>query len=217
MTFLCIFTAWLFTLCLHEFSHAYVAYHAGDHSVKDKGYLSFNPLRYTHPVMSIVFPLIILAMGGIALPGGAVYIDRTRLRTRKWESLVSLAGPISNLCVAGLLSLAFITGFYERLGTQTFWAGYAFFIFIQVMAAVLNLLPVPPLDGYGAIEPWLDWRTRLKLQPLRNYGILILFLLLWFFEPFYRLFYAVIMIISSGVLRVPRELIIEGLNNFRLF
>jgi Zn-dependent protease len=65
ITFLVVLVGWIFSLCLHEFSHALVAYYGGDTSVRDKGYLTFNPLKYTHPLYSIVLPLLFLVMGGI--------------------------------------------------------------------------------------------------------------------------------------------------------
>ena len=105
MTFTIVFFGWIFSLCLHEFSHALVAYLGGDYTVREKGYLSFNPLKYTHPLFSIVLPLLFLMMGGIGLPGGAVYIERWRIRNRFMLSLMSLAGPLSNLLVAIVLGL----------------------------------------------------------------------------------------------------------------
>jgi Zn-dependent protease len=105
MTFTIVFFGWIFSLCLHEFSHALVAYYGGDHTVREKGYLTFNPLKYTHPVFSIVLPLLFLFMGGIGLPGGAVYIERWRIRNRYWLSAMSLAGPFSNLVFAIILGL----------------------------------------------------------------------------------------------------------------
>src|ERR671923_1324225 len=105
LTFLIVLVGWIFSLCLHEFSHALVAYYGGDHTVREKGYLTFNPLKYTHPVFSIVLPLLFLVMGGIGLPGGAVYIERWRIRNRFVLSLMSLAGPLSNLLVAIVLGL----------------------------------------------------------------------------------------------------------------
>ena len=97
MTFLIVLAGWIFSLCLHEFSHALVAYRGGDYTVKEKGYLSFNPLKYTHPIFSIVLPIIFLLLGGIGLPGGAVYIETWRIRDRRILSLMSLAGPASVL------------------------------------------------------------------------------------------------------------------------
>ena len=64
-TFVFIFVAWVFSLCLHEFSHAAVAYVGGDVTVKDKGYITMNPLKYTDPFLSIGLPLIFLLIGGI--------------------------------------------------------------------------------------------------------------------------------------------------------
>ena len=81
MTFAIVLFGWIFSLCLHEFSHALVAYYGGDYTVREKGYLTFNPLKYTHPVFSIILPLVFLLLGGIGLPGGAVYIERWRSAT----------------------------------------------------------------------------------------------------------------------------------------
>ena len=105
MTFILVLIGWLLSLCLHEFAHAFVAYQGGDYTVKEKGYLTFNPLKYTHPVYSLLLPLLFLAMGGIGLPGGAVYIERWRLRGPRWETAVSLAGPAMNALVAVILGL----------------------------------------------------------------------------------------------------------------
>ena len=75
MTFIVVLVGWIFSLCLHEFSHALVAYYGGDTTVREKGYLTFNPLKYTHPVYSLLLPMLFLLLGGIGLPGGAVYIE----------------------------------------------------------------------------------------------------------------------------------------------
>jgi Zn-dependent protease len=72
---------WIFSVCLHEFGHAWVAYKGGDVTVRDKGYLTFNPLKYTDPVFSFILPILFMALGGIGLPGGAVYINRHLLRS----------------------------------------------------------------------------------------------------------------------------------------
>jgi len=84
---------WLISLCLHEFGHAIVAYRSGDLSVRDKGYLTLDPLRYTNLQFSILWPLVFLAIGGIGLPGGAVYVNMGVLRSPGHRTLVSAAGP----------------------------------------------------------------------------------------------------------------------------
>src|SRR6478672_3787815 len=93
---------WLITLCLHEFAHAAVAYLGGDISVRARGYLTLNPLRYTDLAYSIVIPILLLAVGGIPLPGGAVLVEPGRLRQRWYASAVSAAGPATNMA-AGLI------------------------------------------------------------------------------------------------------------------
>ena len=164
MTFAVVVIGWIFSLCLHEFSHALVAYMGGDWTVREKGYLTFNPLKYTHPVYSLLFPLLFLVMGGIGLPGGAVYIETWRLRNRRWVSAVSLAGPLSNLLLAIILALVL------RLAPVNFsgiWPGLAFLALLQVTAVVLNLIPVPPFDGFGAIEPHLNEPLRMQFAQFR--------------------------------------------------
>ena len=151
--FLIVLVGWIFSLCLHEFSHALVAYYGGDTSVREKGYLTFNPLKYTHPVYSIVMPLIFLALGGIGLPGGAVYIETWRIRDRKWLSAVSLAGPSANLLVAFILGVLLS---FTPLGQASIAPALSFLAYLQVTAVVFNLIPLPPLDGFGILAPYLN-------------------------------------------------------------
>jgi len=175
MAFLFVASSWVVTLCLHEFAHAFVAYRNGDLSVEHRGYLTLNPLRYTHVLLSIVLPLFFLLIGGIGLPGGAVFIDRSALRTRFAHSAVSAAGPLTNVVVAIVLATAIFVGD----NGNNFWAAMAFLMFLQVTASILNLLPIPGLDGYGIIEPYLprSWAGRAAtIAPYVFYGFL---LLLW--------------------------------------
>src|SRR5271156_2655865 len=103
-----VFAGWIFSLCLHEFGHSIVAYVGGDKSVKYRGYLTFNPLKYADPATSVVLPLIFLMLGGIALPGGAVYIHTPSLRSRAWVSAVAAAGPAMTLLAAFLCGSPFL-------------------------------------------------------------------------------------------------------------
>ena len=98
---------WVASLCIHEFGHSIVAYLGGDRSVASAGYLSLNPLRYANVSMSLVLPVIFLLLGGVALPGGAVYINHSSLRTRAWSAAVSLVGPVANALCAALVAAVF--------------------------------------------------------------------------------------------------------------
>lgn len=171
-----VIAGWLVSLCVHEFAHAYTAWRFGDRDVATRGYLTLNPLRYSHPLLSIGLPVLIIAIGGIGLPGGAVYV-RTGAMTPRQRSLVSLAGPVTNLVFAALLLAATSVLFDPAHGV--FWAGVAFLGFLQVTAFVLNILPVPGLDGYGALEPHLSPQTQRAVAPAKQWGLLVLLLLLF--------------------------------------
>ncbi len=85
--FLFVTAAWIVSLCLHEYAHARTALHSGDISIGAKGDPTLNPLKYTHALLSIVLPVIFVIMGGIGLPGGAVFIERNRIQGRWKHSL----------------------------------------------------------------------------------------------------------------------------------
>jgi Zn-dependent protease len=210
MTFLVVIAGWIFSLCLHEFSHSLVAYLGGDHTVREKGYLTFNPLKYTHPVYSILVPLIFLMMGGIGLPGGAVYIEKWRLRSRQWASAVSLAGPLSNLLLGVLLALVLR---FVPATNSGIWPGLAFLALLQVTAVVLNLIPLPPFDGYGAIEPFLNPATRLLMDRTRGYMVFIIFFVLWYVPVDSDLFWGGVGSLAQ-LIGVPMSLAGAGYNQF---
>ncbi|MGH3775542.1 MAG: site-2 protease family protein [Pseudonocardiaceae bacterium] len=165
---------WAVSLCLHEFGHAMTAYQGGDRSVRAKGYLTLDIRRYTDPVMSLLLPLLLLALGGIPLPGGAVWINRNALRSRAIASAVSLAGPLTNL-VLGAILIA-VVGIAELPGGLA--AGLSYLALVQVLAFVLNILPVPGLDGFGALEPYLPAQTQRLASTVGLYATLALFLLI---------------------------------------
>jgi Zn-dependent protease len=213
MTFLIVILGWIFSLCLHEFSHAVVAYFGGDTSVREKGYLTFNPLKYTHPVYSILLPMLFLIMGGIGLPGGAVYIETWRLRSRGWQTAVSLAGPAANLMLAFILGTVFLLIPHTNTGV---WPGLAFLALMQVSALVLNLIPVPPFDGYGALAPYLSGNLRATINQAGTMIMVIVFLVLWnvsfVSDGFWRLVFGI-----SGHLGIPLDLAVTGLQGFQFW
>lgn len=171
---------WALSLTLHEFGHAIVAYRGGDTEVAAKGYLTLDVRRYTDPVLSLVLPLVLLAIGGIPLPGGAVWINNWALRSRRVAAAVSLAGPLSNLVLGVLLTvvIALLPGMPAGL-----LFGLSLLALLQIVAFVLNILPVPGLDGYGALEPYLPPRARELGMKARPWAPLVLFLLLISFNP----------------------------------
>ncbi|MFJ6388955.1 site-2 protease family protein [Streptomyces sp. NPDC091972] len=176
--FLFVTGAWIVSLCLHEYAHARTALHSGDITIGAKGYLTLNPLKYTHALLSIVLPVIFVIMGGIGLPGGAVFIERDRIRGRWRHSLISAAGPLTNVLFAAACTAPFWLGALDGVPLE-FRFALAFLALLQVSAALLNFLPVPGLDGYGVIEPWLSYQVKRQVEPFAPFGLLFVFALLW--------------------------------------
>lgn len=173
---------WIVSISLHEFGHAIVAYWGGDQSVKTKGYLTLNPLKYTHPLVSIILPALFFCLGAFPLPGAAVYIERQRLRNRWWQSAVSAAGPFASFLVTLFLIALFQL---SSVANAPYWlsSALAFFISLHFIFMLFNLLPFPPLDGYGIIEVWLPKWLQVRLKKFAFVG-LIAICTLSFFPPF---------------------------------
>ncbi|WOX09251.1 site-2 protease family protein [Streptomyces sp. N50] len=176
--FLFVTAAWIVSLCLHEYAHARTALHSGDISIGSKGYLTLNPMKYTHALLSIVLPVIFVIMGGIGLPGGAVFIERGRIHGRWKHSLISAAGPLTNVLFAAVCTAPFWLHALDGVPAD-FQYALAFLALLQVTAAILNFLPVPGLDGYGVIEPWLSNDIKRQVEPFAPFGLLFVFALLW--------------------------------------
>ena len=179
--FLFVVAGWVVSLCLHEFAHAYAAYRAGDREVEAAGYLTLNPFKYAHPLLSIVLPLFFIVQGGIGLPGGAVYLHPHAFRSKRAQSLAAAVGPAANAVFAVVL-LLIVRNHQSAQDVQhlRFWSALAFLGFLQVTATVLNLLPIPGLDGYAIIEPWLDHQTRQYGDRVKPWGMLGVIVLLQF-------------------------------------
>ena len=216
-TLLFVVAGWVFSLCIHEFGHALVAYLGGDRSVVGAGYLTLNPLRYTNLTMSLVLPIIFLLIGGIALPGGAVYINHSALRTRAWSSAVSLAGPVATALCGLLIVAAFAVA--TRSGWITaasvnFFAALAVLGFFMTLAVLLNLLPAPGLDGFGIVRPWLPFSVQIAAMRYSMLAIYVVFLALWFVAPIRDAFFGAVFQLTT-LAGIDPQLIFFGQLNMR--
>lgn len=196
---------WILGTCVHEFCHAMVAYAGGDKSVKEKGYLTLNPLKYTDPGLTLVVPIVMLLLGGIALPGAAVYINRRALRNRLWHSAVSVAGPVGTAIMVLVFAAPFMLAQVPQNTDDWLWLALALLVLLEIVAFILNALPFPPLDGYGVIEPWLPGPIRQLMNRFGQYGIWIIFGLLWFVRPLNVLLWGSAELIALA-LGVPPEM-----------
>jgi Zn-dependent protease len=178
---------WILSVVFHEFAHGVVALWGGDHTIRERGGLTLNPLQYVDPLMSIGLPLLFLLMGGIPLPGGVTYVRRDLLRSRAWEIAVALAGPAANLLlfVLCVLPLHPAVGWVDATQSPEQWSNAQTFLgamaVLQIVAVVLNLIPIPPLDGFNAISPLLkdEMRTMLMTPPTSTILFFGFFAIVW--------------------------------------
>jgi Zn-dependent protease len=203
-----IVSGWIVSVCVHEFGHALAAFWGGDLSVKDKGYLTLDPIKYTEPLFSIIMPVIFLLLGGIGLPGGAVYINTLALRSRWWQTIVSAAGPLGTLVFTALIVWPFFLDWRVWLteSNQYFWAALTFLTLIQISAVIFNLIPIPPLDGFGIVSPWLPDGLRQQMMMFGNLLFFVLLFVLWNDNPFTQAFWTQVYE-SAALLRLPFEML----------
>jgi len=194
-----VFIGFVISLCLHEFGHAIVAYHCGDTTVREKGYLTLDPLRYTDLQYSIVLPLIFMALGGIGLPGGAVYINTRYLTRRVYGALVSVGGPLGTAVV--LVALMVLLAAVPQMGVTApvLYAALSFLALLQVTALLFNLIPCPGLDGWGIIEPFLPAPLRKLGRQMGSFAILILMAALFFVPGLNRGFWQLVFAVCERI------------------
>jgi len=216
-TIIFVTAGWVTSVCIHEFGHASVAYLGGDRSVAASGYLTLDPLRYTNLLGSIILPVVFLLLGGVALPGGAVYINHSALRSRAWDSLVSLAGPGGTLGCALLVAIPFLIPGHDAWVTAdnvNFFSALAVLGFFEAAALVLNLLPVPGLDGFGILRPWLPYSIQAAALRFSQLAIIGLFVILWNFEAARSAYFTSIFRITD-LLHIDPTLIYFGFMHMR--
>jgi Zn-dependent protease len=173
----------IFAITLHEAAHGYVARYFGDSTAFLAGRISLNPLRHIDPIGTVLFPIATLLLTGM-LFGYAkpVPVNFNNLRDPKRDMRwVALAGPASNLVMAIgwtlFLKLQIVTGWTEPFFMSMAKAG----IWINILFMVLNLIPIPPLDGsrvaFSLMPPRLAWQYA-RIEP---FGIPLVFLFIYLF------------------------------------
>ena len=214
---LLIIAVWILSTCFHEFGHAITAYWGGDKTVKDKGYLTLNPFVYINSATTLVIPVLALMLGGIALPGAAVSINTSRIKSRAMLSFISFAGPLFTfIFLVGLVIFLHVLPLLKDvIGNahlyQVFTRATCTLIYLHIFVFILNLLPLPPLDGFGIIEPWLPQPVQRKARELGNLGFLFIMGMFFLFPPFGD-FIQFISAVGAMVLGASGSLIDSGFN-----
>jgi Zn-dependent protease len=176
------------SITTHEASHGFVADRLGDPTARERGRLTLNPIPHIDLFFTILLPLFMILSGTGVIFGGAkpVPVDVSRLRhpRRDW-ALVGAAGPVSNLLIAVLL--AALLSFGAHAGVLTAGSGatdvLAVGIFLNVLLAIFNLIPIPPLDGSRVLQYALSGETLRAYRQFERWGLIVLVVLVVFVRP----------------------------------
>jgi len=180
MTLLVSLLIFFFAVIIHEYAHGWVAWKLGDSTARFMGRLTLNPIAHIDPIGTIFLPLILLVTHSPILFGWAkpVPVDFFNLNNPKKDMVwVSIAGPAANIIFAIILSLILkiplLTANYFVVTVMTTA------IMANLVLAVFNLLPIPPLDGSRVVMGLLPYHLGVEYAKIEPYGFIIIFALLW--------------------------------------
>jgi len=205
----------LFSIIIHEIAHGSIAYYLGDPTAKHAGRLTLNPLKHLDPFGSVVLPLFLAITGSPFLIGWAkpVPINPYNFRNQRWDNAkVAISGPCINIFVAlifgissrflpledmmkSAITTAFLTGnstalnllIQDSIIAKVFFA-FSVIVILNLLLAIFNLIPIPPLDGSHILFSLLSEKYRKVKLFLQQYGLFILLLFIFFgFQYIYPL------------------------------
>ncbi|PIR69773.1 MAG: site-2 protease family protein [Candidatus Niyogibacteria bacterium CG10_big_fil_rev_8_21_14_0_10_46_36] len=186
---------------IHEFSHGYAALMLGDPTAKHQGRLTLNPIPHIDPIGSILVPFVLAFFGGFIIAWAKpVPFNPYNLSNQKWgPAIVAVAGPLSNIIIAVFFGVVI-----RMAGILALPAAFVqvlfYIVFINIILAVFNLVPIPPLDGSKILFSALPYRWMHIQRFLEQYGF---FLVLVFILFFWQLISPVIVALFSLITGIP--------------
>ena len=190
----------IFSVIIHEISHGYVAYMLGDPTAKHAGRLTLNPAPHIDPLGSIIVPGLMALSGTGIIFGWAkpVPYNPYNLRNQKWgPALVAAAGVLANLLVAVVFGL--LVRFGGVLGLSPAFIGVSeMIVLLNIVLAVFNMIPIPPLDGSKVVFAFLPYRLHYIQEFLERYWVfLIAFVILFGIEAIHPIIFALFRLITG--------------------
>lgn len=176
----------IMSVVLHEVSHGYAAYALGDSTAKYAGRLTLNPLKHLDIFGSVILPVFTYLTGGFIIGWAKpVPFNPYNLKNQKWgPAIVGASGPATNLLVA------LIFGATVRLNETLAFLPVSFFqlagliVLVNLTLAILNLIPIPPLDGSRLLSAFLPWRWQRIQYTLERYSFIFVLIFIFFIWPF---------------------------------
>ena len=172
----------LLSVVLHEVSHGYAAYLLGDPTAKLAGRLTLNPIKHLDPFGSILIPFLTYVSGGFIFGWAKpVPYNPYNLQAGKWSpAYVAVAGPAANLTIAAFFAGLIRLGAFGLVLPLAFINLSALVVFVNLILAIFNLVPIPPLDGSKILYALLPYRYSVIEQWLNRYQFILIIVLLLF-------------------------------------
>jgi Zn-dependent protease len=208
--------ALVFSIIIHEVSHGFAAEMLGDPTARLQGRLTLNPLSHIDPIGTILVPGLMFFMVGYAFGWAKpVPYNPYNLRNQRWgEAIVAGAGPGVNILLALLFGL--VARFGEGVLSHNFIVVAGVVVFINILLALFNLIPFPPLDGSKLLKSLLPWRASMAFQRfeaiIMSGGMLFAILLLWMLmQVIGGVFGGVMVTVFSALTGLDANILCEGM------
>ncbi|PJC24986.1 MAG: site-2 protease family protein [Candidatus Tagabacteria bacterium CG_4_9_14_0_2_um_filter_41_11] len=186
MEFIFAITILILSVILHEISHGYVAYLLGDSTAKYAGRLTLNPLSHLDIFGSVILPVFTYLTGGFIIGWAKpVPFNPYNLKNQKWgPAIVGAAGPLTNLLIVVIFGTLIRLSSTFSLLPVAFFQLASLIVFINLILAVLNLIPIPPLDGSRLLSAFLPFRWQKIQYTLERYSFIFVIIFIFFVWPY---------------------------------
>lgn len=177
----------IMSVVIHEVSHGYAASYLGDQTARYQGRLTLNPIKHLDPVGSILVPVALAIAQSPFVLGWAkpVPYNPLNLRPGRWsEAMVAVAGPVSNIAIAIIFGLLLRAGVF---GSPAFMHITIMIVSINIVLAVFNLVPIPPLDGSKVLFALFPERFGQVREFFERFGFVLVLMFIFFFWARYCL------------------------------